>query len=87
MTVLSSSGGQVANSQPPHQAAVAFPPSPLAAHMARWPVDPWKTCEVVAFTSLSLSLSLCLQEDSARRVAPGAEKTDCGLTKDGQIEL
>lgn len=57
--------------------------------MAPWPVNPRKTCEVVALTgpSLSLSFSLCLQKDLALGVAPGAEKTDCGLNKEGQIEL
>lgn len=75
--------------QRPHQAAGAFPPSPLQLHMAPWPVNPWKTCEVVALTgpfSLSLSLSVC-RKIWPLRVAPGAEKTDCGLDKEGQIEL
>lgn len=45
MSVLSGSGGHVVNSQRPHQAAVSFPPSPLAIHMAPWPVNPWKTYE------------------------------------------
>lgn len=83
MSVLSSSGGHVVNSQRPHQAAVAFPPSPLAIHMARWPVNPWKTCEVDALTGFSLFVCRKIWP----LVAPGAEKTDCGLNKDGQIEL